>query len=63
MGRLYNILFNLLTRKDPAMGRRRDRLSKRLAKQKLTRVKNSGRKLRERERKAAKLAARAEAAA
>lgn len=45
------------------MGRRRDRLSKRLANQKLTRIKNNPRKVRERQRKAAKLAARAEAAA
>ena len=57
---MYNAAFNILTRKDPVMGRRRDRLSKRLAKQKLTRRKNAHRKARERERKADKLAARAE---
>lgn len=45
------------------MGHRRDRLSKRSAKQKITRTKNARRKTRQRERKAEKLAARAEAAA
>jgi len=45
------------------MGRRRDRLSKRLARQKLTRRKNTRRKVRQRERKAEKFVARAEAAA
>jgi len=42
------------------MGHRRERLDNRLEKQKLTREKNSGRKARERVRREARLAARAE---